>query len=297
MPPAGDLDWQHDGRDWPLREASHFVDANDVRWHVQRMGQGPVLLLLHGTGAATHSWRALAPMLAGAFTVIAPDLPGHGFSRQLRAQPMTLPGVARRIHGLLQVLDAMPAVVLGHSAGAAIALRMTLDRWIAPQIVFSLNGALLPFGGLPGQLFSAAARVFAASSVIPRLFAWRAGDPAAVERLLRSTGSTLDSHGAALYARLMRSATHAAAALDMMAHWDLHGLARELPRLSTKLVLITGERDRMVAPAQADRVAACTPGAAVIHLPRLGHLAHEEEPATMAAIVRREWDTTSSSDP
>ena len=51
-----------------------------LRWHVQMMGTGPQVLLLHGAGAATHSWRDVAPLLARDFTVIAPDLPGHGFT-------------------------------------------------------------------------------------------------------------------------------------------------------------------------------------------------------------------------
>ncbi|MDU3043759.1 MAG: alpha/beta hydrolase, partial [Bradyrhizobium sp.] len=56
--------WSVDGKDWPNRAASRFVDAAGLRWHVQMMGEGPVALLAHGTGAATHSWRDLAPLLA-----------------------------------------------------------------------------------------------------------------------------------------------------------------------------------------------------------------------------------------
>ena len=73
--------WEREGRDWPNRTYSRFVQAARLRWHVQLMGDGPALLLLHGTGAATHSWRALAPLLAERFTVVAPDLPGHGFTQ------------------------------------------------------------------------------------------------------------------------------------------------------------------------------------------------------------------------
>src|SRR5206468_2126887 len=62
--------------DWPNRAASLAVEAGGLRWHVQRAGHGPVLLLLHGTGAATHTWRDLLPLLATDFTVVAPDLPG-----------------------------------------------------------------------------------------------------------------------------------------------------------------------------------------------------------------------------
>ena len=88
------LDFARDGADWPNREASRFVEAGGLSWHVQVMGQGPDLLLLHGTGGATHSWRGLAPLLAQHFRVVAPDLPGHGFTTARRAPDLSLPGMA-----------------------------------------------------------------------------------------------------------------------------------------------------------------------------------------------------------
>ena len=77
---AGGPAWDRDGRDWPNRAQSAFPFAAHMRWHVQRMGRGPVALFLHGTGAATHSWRGLLPVMATHFDCIAPDLPGHGFT-------------------------------------------------------------------------------------------------------------------------------------------------------------------------------------------------------------------------
>ncbi len=118
------LDWARDGRDWPNRDASRFVDAGGLRWHVQVLGpadaDAPTLLLLHGTGAATHSWRALAPRLAHGFRVVAPDLPGHGFTSMPPADGLSLPGMAAAVGALLAALDASPALVVGHSAGAAV---------------------------------------------------------------------------------------------------------------------------------------------------------------------------------
>ena len=97
--------WERDGRDWPNRAFSRFVEAGGLRWHVQVMGQGPVALLLHGTGASTHSFRDLAPLLARQFTVVAPDLPGHGFTAVPSSQEgYTLPGVSAGIGALLDVL-------------------------------------------------------------------------------------------------------------------------------------------------------------------------------------------------
>ncbi len=278
-------DWETDGRDWPNRAASRFVTAGGLRFHVQVMGAGPVLLLLHGTGAATHSWRALAPLLARDFTVIAPDLPGHGFTAAPFWPRMSLPGMAGAIATLLDVLEAPPALVAGHSAGAAILAEMCLHGRIAPAGLVSLNGALLPLKGVAGQVFSPLARLFALNPLVPRVFAWHAADKAVVARLLRGTGSRIDAAGAEFYARLARRSGHAGAALMMMANWDLAPLAAALPRLAPSLLLIVGTADRSIPPADAREIARRVAGARVIELPRLGHLAHEEAPERVAGEI------------
>jgi magnesium chelatase accessory protein len=251
------------------------------------MGRGPVALLLHGTGASTHSWRELAPLLARDGTVVAPDLPGHAFTSAPGAAGLSLPGMAASVAALLRALDADPAIAVGHSAGAAVLARMCLDGLIAPRTLVSLNGALLPLRGLAGHFFSPIAKLLAASPLVPRLFAWRAADRAAVERLIRGTGSTLDPEGIELYARLLRNRGHVAGVLTMMANWDLRSLERDLPGLRPRLVLVVGSNDRTVPPRHAERVRALVPGAAVETLPGLGHLAHEERPARVARLVKR----------
>jgi magnesium chelatase accessory protein len=284
MPIRGPV-WEREGRDWPNREHSHFVAAGGVRWHVQRMGKGPILLLVHGTGAATHSWRDLAPLLATHFTLVTPDLPGHGFSQGPGGQGLSLPGMSAALGALLERLETVPDLVLGHSAGAAILARMCLDGRIAPRALISLNGALLPLRGLAGQVFSPAAKLLATNPLVPRLFAWQAARPRAVERLVDSTGSRLDSRGLELYRRLIATPGHVAAALDMMANWDLSPMARDLSRLKTPLVLVVAEGDTTVRPAEARRVLGLLPWAKVIRLPGLGHLAHEEAPSSLAELV------------
>ena len=97
----GSLQWDTDGRDWPNRQTSRFVDAGGLRWHVQCAGEGPVALLLHGTGASTHSWRGVLPLLAEHYTVVAPDLPGHGFSGAGADDCYSLPGMAGAVASLL----------------------------------------------------------------------------------------------------------------------------------------------------------------------------------------------------
>jgi magnesium chelatase accessory protein len=279
------LVWERDGRDWPSRAASRFVPAAGFRWHVQQMGQGPVLLLVHGTGAATHSWRGLAPLLARRFTVVAPDLPGHGFTEPPPGGGLSLPGMAGALGALLEALGARPALAAGHSAGAAILARMSLDRLIAPAGLVSLNGALLPLSGLPGTLFAPLAKLLAATSLMSRLFAWRAADRAVIERMLKDTGSTLEPAGVELYGRLARNPGHVGAALGMMASWELRELERDLPRLEPRLLLVVGGNDRTIPPAHALRVKRLVPGAALVTLAGLGHLAHEERPEAVAELV------------
>lgn len=281
------LRWDRDGLDWPNRAASRFVVAGGLRWHVQVMGRGPDLLLVHGTGASTHSWRGLMPLLARHYRVIAPDLPGHGFSQTLPSHRLTLPGMARALAELVQSLPAAPAVAVGHSAGAAILMRMCLDKQLSPRRLVALNGAMVPLRGAPTPLFSAAAKLLTSLPMVPWLFARRAADPKVVDRLLRGTGSTLDAEGIAFYARLVRDPDHVAGALGMMAGWDLRTLAADLPRLAVPLTLVVGVDDRTVPPADSARVRDLVPGAELVSVPSTGHLAHEEQPAEFARLIVR----------
>ncbi|WP_245297108.1 MULTISPECIES: alpha/beta fold hydrolase BchO [Rhodomicrobium] len=281
----GALVWDRDGRDWPNRETSRFVQAAGLRWHVQQAGSGPVMLLAHGTGASTHSWAGLLPLLAERFTVIAPDLPGHGFTDPLPSMQMSLPGMAAALAGLVERLGVKPDIVVGHSAGAAILAQMILDRQIAPRLLISLNGALIPYGGAAGRFISSMAKVLFINPVAPRFFAWRARDRRTVERVIGGTGSTISPGGLAIYQRLFRSPVHVSAALNMMARWKLSPLAQELPRLPCAVTLVAGSHDLAVPPDQAFKLAETMLAAKVELLRGLGHLAHEEDPARVAEVI------------
>jgi magnesium chelatase accessory protein len=271
--------------DWPNREASRFVRAAGLTWHVQVMGTGPALLLVHGTGASTHSWRDVMPALADRFTVVAPDLPGHGFTGMPAPHRLSLPGMSRALAGLLQALQVEPVLAAGHSAGAAILARMSLDGLIAPRAVVSLNGAMLPPAGLPGRVFSPVAQFLVRMPAVPSLFAWRAGDRQLIERMLRATGSRLDPAGVEFYRRLASRSGHVKAALGMMAHWDLRPLLHDLPRLTPRLVLVVGSNDGTIPPTDAEIIRQALPSAVITTLPGLGHLAHEEQPLEAARLI------------
>lgn len=279
-------DWQVEGADWPNRHCSRFVDSAGLRWHVQEAGQGPTCLLVHGTGAATHSFRDLLPLLSERFRVLAIDLPGHGFTtRPADNAALSLPGMASALGQLLGELGVVPDIAVGHSAGAAILCRMTLDGLIRPRELISLNGALLPLSGFKHPAITPFVRAIASSHWVSRFFARRLESPREVERMLAATGSQLEPRGTELYGRLSRCPSHAGAALAMMAVWDVRPIEENIAGLRVPLTLVVGALDRMILPGEAARVQRLLPQAEIAQFAELGHLAHEERPALISTFI------------
>jgi magnesium chelatase accessory protein len=266
----------------------HF-HSGGLRWHLRAGGRGPRLLLLHGTGSSGASWRRLTAALsaaAGGFEILAPDLPGHGRSGPLPAGRSGLDAYAGAVATLVQDLGAWPDIIVGHSAGAAIAARIALEPGADRVAVLSLNGALRPLRGWTALTFVPLARLLGGNRRLPGLVAALVrADPRAVRRLLDSTGSRSDAGMLADYERLMRDPQHIAGTLRMLARWDLRALQPQLHRLGPRLTLVSGAADRTVAPGDADWVHARVPGSGRVNLPALGHLAHEEAPECIARIV------------
>jgi magnesium chelatase accessory protein len=279
------LDFDRDGADWPLREASRFVVAGGYRWHVQELGKGPPALLIHGTASSTHSWRGFAPLLARDFRVLALDLPGHAFTTSERRPDLSLPGMAEALATLLVKLDFAPRLVVGHSAGAAILARLIAVGRLKPGLFVAINGAFLPFEGFARSLFPAAARLLFVNPFAARLFAWKA-DRTTVANMLAGMGTKLDPRGLDLYVRLMSNPAHCGGALEMMANWDLSRMPDELARIAGPTLLVVGANDKAIRPEDAEKVARRTPNARIERLRGLGHLAHEEAPERLAAPIR-----------
>ncbi|MFN9014766.1 MAG: alpha/beta fold hydrolase BchO [Hyphomonadaceae bacterium] len=270
---------------WPNRQSSRFIQVGDQKWHLQTIGQGPPLLMLHGTGSSCHSWASIAPILAAHFTLIMPDLPGHGFTQTPPESGLSLPGMARLLRDLLMALDVEPAFVIGHSAGAAIASEMTLDGFIRPQAILAINGAFQPFKGLAALLFPVAAHVLALNPVTIYAVAGGAKDRRRIERLMHSTGSIIPDDMLARYRDLFTAPGHVAGMLGMMANWNLAPLVKKMAGLPVPIYLLSGSKDAAVTPASAQALCRTVPKARFINLPHLGHIAHEEDPEAVAAVI------------
>ncbi|MDP3551253.1 MAG: alpha/beta fold hydrolase [Novosphingobium sp.] len=278
--------WDVEGRNWPNRSASRFIETPGLKWHVQIAGEGPVVLLLHGTGAATHSWRDVLPLLSKGFTVIAPDMPGHGFTQGRPKQGLTLNGMASALTDLLRALNSQPTLIAGHSAGAAIALQMVHAQSLATPVV-GFNPALMPFPGLAAKLFPSLAKMLFVNPFVPRMLAKIARIPGETGRFLaRATGSQIDAKGIAAYEALMSNHRHCGGAMEMMASWDLEALSRLLPQVASPVLLVHSSGDTAVPLNSVERAAKLIPDCRLEVLPTLGHLAHEERPDRAANLIR-----------
>lgn len=270
--------------DWPLRHASQFKVVDNVRWHFQLLGEGPVVLLLHGTGASAHSLADLAVILSNNFTCLLVDLPGHAFTSPLDERRQLLSSMAVAMYKLCNTLDIAPSYIIGHSAGAAVAIRMCLDTDVSPQALLSVNGALLPFGAFIEPVMLKTARLLSRSRSVTNFLARRGSGTADVRRALRDTGAKISEPMIARYSFLISQTTHIEGTLRMMGGWELGQLAKDLPRLAIPIHLIGCDKDHIVPATRAHRVKRLIPGATAETLKNAGHLVHEAAPERIFQI-------------
>ena len=286
----------HDWKDrWPLAACSAFVQSGDLCWHVQRMGQGPVMLLLHGTGSSSHSWRELMVRWAHTHTVVSLDLPGHAFTGMADSAHLSLPGMARAVQALMHSLSLEPKVIVGHSAGAAVGAEMVLLGGPKPPALVAFNPAWMPMPGWAGWLFAPVAKLVTLNPLSGWLMARPSARSRRVEQLLLGTGSHLTPEGVHWYQVLFAQAVHVRGVLSMMERWDLASWSPRLEALGSPVLIVCGQDDRMVDPDSTQALSRRLPRVQYEVWPGLGHLAHEEAPARCAQRVS-DWLLSLSSE-
>ncbi|MEO0575135.1 MAG: alpha/beta fold hydrolase BchO [Pseudomonadota bacterium] len=273
---------------WPGRQMSTCVQASGVDWHVQQHGDiGPVIVLLHGAGASLHTWQRIWPSLSARHQVIVLDLPGHGFSTPLTGD-YTLERTAVALDDLLKTMRVTPDVVLGHSAGGAIAMQWALDTRAAPKAVAAINPALLPFNGIAGLTFPVLARLMAITPMLSNIIAARARSRSGIERLITNTGSHIPDALLDGYHSLMQSPSHVKSVLSMMANWQLDDLLPRWRSGSVPLHVALGSLDRAVPPGRTQQALRDMPATHIHRWLSRGHLAHEESPDDVVAWLKEE---------
>lgn len=271
--------------DWPMRANLRRLRSRPHDWNLADLGasDAPVLLLLHGAGGSGHSFGPLAPLLASHYRLVIPDLPGQGGTRAGNRSRLGLDAMAEDLATLCATLGVAPLAAIGHSAGAAIALR--LAEMLPLRGVAGINAALGSFEGAAGVMFPLMARALAAVPFVPSVVARLWGNPQTVGRLLASTGSPLDEAGRAHYLALVRDADHVDGTLGMMAQWRLEGLMARLPAFETPVLLIGSTGDTAVPPRVSAEAARHMRAARYAEIAGYGHLVQEEAPEAVAGLL------------
>ncbi len=278
-------DWETDGRNWPNRSASRFVNVHGLNWHIQEMGSGNPerILLIHGTGAATHSFRDMMHCLAEKLHVVCFDLPGHGFTTHRGPTDLSLNGMCNSVTSLLGAIGFKPDIMLGHSAGAAIAIECTLQGKLTPRHIFGVNAALRPIKG--NALLSPMAKLLFANPLTSRIFSITSRRSSFGRNLIATAGPKIDKTGHDAYSMLMGYPDHVRGAMGMMASWNLETLDQRLPKLQCALTLIVSKDDKLVPPSDSEAAVRKTPGSKLIEMKDGGHLLHEIHSNDICRIV------------
>jgi pimeloyl-ACP methyl ester carboxylesterase len=164
-----------------LPPKGRFVDVPGARLHVREYGEGPAILMIHGLGGQlAHFGYALAPQLAGRFRVVAVDRPGSGWSTATGGTgspgSADLGGQAAALAALIERLALGRPLVVGHSLGGAVALRLALDH---PDKVSGL-ALLAPLTHMPDGVPDVFRGLTIRSPLLRKLVAWTLATPSAI---------------------------------------------------------------------------------------------------------------------
>lgn len=257
------------------------VYVNHIHLHYQCSGSGHPLLLISGVGYGGWFWQRIVGLLDDRYQLIVPDPRGSGETDK-PAGPYAVRTLAEDMAGMLDRLKIRGAFVVGHALGAYVAQELALSR---PELVAKLVLAAGDFGGPnvipiteeayeaiteregpPRELLERAIGV----SVAPG-FAETAPD--VIQELVdyRMSGAVpAEAYQAQVAAGIAMVAPEAS-------------FESRLDQLQMPTLILAGEHDQVVPPANAELLAAKIPGAQVKILPGTGHLFPIEDPEATAA--------------
>ena len=277
-----------------------IIELHHRRVALRQTGTGPVVLLIHGLAGDLHSWDPIVGDLARRYTVVVPDLPGHG-----RSDPppgdYSLGATASWLRDLLEMLGHDSATVTGHSLGGGIAMQFAYQH---PQRCARL--VLVASGGLgPDVSLALRAASLPGSELVLSLIAHRSLI-AAGTRLGRCASDLgiPTPHGlvetARSYARLAEPADRRSfvntvrTVVDhrgqrINAHDRLHLLA------DTPTLIVWGTDDRIIPVEHGHRAHRAIPGSRLELFAGAGHFPHTTQPGRFASTLDRFVDTTAPS--
>jgi len=283
---------------WPPQ--GRFIHALGARIHVRESGpeNAPPVLLIHGASSnLMEVWGPLAEEFAPLHRVIAYDRPGMGHSTRPRRNAQTLAAQAEIASRVLADTTAAPALVVAHSLGAAVALRLALDHPARVRGLVLVAPACNPYPGKPAWWARLAAAPLAGDAFC-LLVPWLGPivSSATVANNFWPASAPVTYAEDASVGLIFRPRAFRASAQDVCA--TKREFAAQQPRyaeLLTPAVIITAEKDRIVSPKRHARaLAADLPAAELVIAPDAGHMPHRLRTDLVIAAIRRVNEMTSA---
>ena len=216
---------------WPNKKYSRHVKTGSHSWHIQRLGKsgGKKILFIHGTGSSCHSWSKTAEFLLSQYEILLIDLPGHGFSDLPAPNKSSLREIVNGSMDLLGKIDFSPDLIVGHSAGAAIAVILS-EKMKVSNGAMCINAAFGEFPGLAGVMFPIFAKIIAVVPYSSDILASLSKNNERTEKLIANTGSKISKENLEYYKMLFSNPKHVKGTLKLMAEWDLSEFLADLKR-------------------------------------------------------------------
>ena len=271
---------------WPYSESSKFLETDNFVWHYQLIGKpgNPIILLIHGAGASSHSWANLIPKLHK-FQVLAVDLPGHRFSKIKKGIRPQHNIIVRDLIILFKSIKIRPNVFVGHSIGAAIVLSLS-DIYEGPlSSIVLINGALEKFEGPAGTIFPLMARVFYASPLTKYWIRLFNSAETSLRKFLSISGSNLTIKNIDYYMKLMTDEDHVTGTLAFISNWNIGNIEKKLKKVSVPTLFLAGMRDGIVNYKTSVRAHKKAFNAKIKLFESEGHLIHEVSSAKVAKEI------------
>ena len=273
------------------------IEAEEINLHgnrvsFRRAGEGPALLLLHGIAGSYETWAPLMPALTDEFTVIAPDMLGHGASAKPRGD-YSLGAYAAGARDLLLALGHESATVVGHSLGGGVAMQFSYQFPMHTERL-----ALVDSGGLGEEvsIVLRAATLPGSELVLPLITkAWVTGTGRRIAGWLDAIGlqpgadMTEVARGYASLADPEARAAFIHTARSVIDHRGQRVSARDRLYLAESLptLIVWGERDRIIPASHGEEAARLMPGSRFELFEGAGHFPHLEEPIRFARLLAR----------
>ncbi len=278
--------------DWPYRNNSKMIKIDDFLWHVQifknqHKQNRPLFLLIHGTGGAVHSWHEVVEDLHNEADLILVDLPGHGFTQESNDNDYSLSRISSLLKKLLTVLSVNAiSLVIGHSAGAAVAIELSIENNLQ-QIngLVGINPSLVPPPISYNLLLNPWVSPLATSNGFTSLISLATQKTSLIENLLTSTGSKLNSTQKKLYKKIFSQDKHVKGAIKFMASTNLLCLLNKSKNLKTNTTFIIGKNDPWVQINPLKKIIDQNFPESKILENTGGHLMHETYPKKIASQI------------